>query len=182
MLFRTLCSTGLALVWLTGGCAAGQPVIQKIEPPDWWLQHAHNPVRLLLTGSNLTSATVTSAGELVISNVVPNAAGTHVFCDAYLPATAKPGAHQLRVTTPAGATVIPWPVRPPLAGGAAAPAGFSPDDVIYLLMPDRFANGDPANDDPQKSPGLFNRAKPRDITAAIFKDSSIASRICVIWG
>ena len=28
-------------------------------------------------------------------------------------------------------------------------------------MPDRFANGDPANDDPAKSPGLFNRSKSR---------------------
>jgi glycosidase len=26
--------------------------------------------------------------------------------------------------------------------------GFTPDDVIYLIMPDRFANGDPANDGP----------------------------------
>ena len=35
--------------------------------------------------------------------------------------------------------------------------GFSPDDVIYLIMPDRFANGDPSNDDPALSRGLFDR-------------------------
>ena len=39
--------------------------------------------------------------------------------------------------------------------------GFSPDDVIYLIMPDRFANGDPSNDDPAVSHGLFDRTKPR---------------------
>jgi glycosidase len=39
--------------------------------------------------------------------------------------------------------------------------GFSPDDVIYLAMPDRFANGDRANDNPAASPGLLDRAQPR---------------------
>ena len=40
--------------------------------------------------------------------------------------------------------------------------GFSPDDVVYLIMPDRFADGDRTNDDPPKSRGLYDRAKPRD--------------------
>ena len=32
---------------------------------------------------------------------------------------------------------------------------------MYLLMPDRFANGDPANDDPAASKGLLDRTKSR---------------------
>ena len=39
--------------------------------------------------------------------------------------------------------------------------GFSSDDVLYLIMPDRFANGDPSNDDPSLSRGLHDRLKPR---------------------
>ncbi|HEV7588265.1 MAG TPA: alpha-amylase family glycosyl hydrolase, partial [Longimicrobium sp.] len=39
--------------------------------------------------------------------------------------------------------------------------GFGPDDVIYLVMPDRFANGDPSNDDPAQSPGVLDRANGR---------------------
>ena len=39
--------------------------------------------------------------------------------------------------------------------------GFLPDDVIYLIMPDRFADGDPSNNDPPKSKGLYDRSKPR---------------------
>jgi glycosidase len=39
--------------------------------------------------------------------------------------------------------------------------GFSPDDVMYLIMPDRFANGDPSNDNLPRSPGLLDRTKPR---------------------
>jgi glycosidase len=39
--------------------------------------------------------------------------------------------------------------------------GFGADDVLYLLMPDRFANGDSGNDNPAASPELLDRAKGR---------------------
>lgn len=39
--------------------------------------------------------------------------------------------------------------------------GFSENDVIYLLMPDRFSNGDASNDDPPRSRGLLDRSKGR---------------------
>src|SRR5260370_9226449 len=32
---------------------------------------------------------------------------------------------------------------------------------MYLIMPDRFANGDPANDEPAEAPGSHDRAKAR---------------------
>jgi glycosidase len=35
--------------------------------------------------------------------------------------------------------------------------GFSRDDVIYLIMPDRFADGDPSNDQPPQSTGTYDR-------------------------
>ena len=39
--------------------------------------------------------------------------------------------------------------------------GFTTDDVIYLIMPDRFSDGDPSNNDPPQSRGLYDRAKTR---------------------
>ena len=33
--------------------------------------------------------------------------------------------------------------------------------MIYLIMPDRFANGDPSNDEPAVSTGILDRAQPR---------------------
>ena len=32
---------------------------------------------------------------------------------------------------------------------------------MYLIMPDRFANGDPTNDEPAEAPGSHDRTKPR---------------------
>jgi glycosidase len=39
--------------------------------------------------------------------------------------------------------------------------GLSSDDVLYLIMPDRFANGDATNDEPAEFPGSHDRSKPR---------------------
>src|SRR5258708_3117312 len=39
--------------------------------------------------------------------------------------------------------------------------GLDSDDVLYLIMPDRFANGDPTNDEPAEFPKSHDRAKPR---------------------
>src|SRR5437763_15865908 len=46
---------------------------------------------------------------------------------------------------------IPFPVR----------LAYYIGPVIYLIMPDRFANGDPSNDDPAISKGRFDRTKAR---------------------
>jgi len=39
--------------------------------------------------------------------------------------------------------------------------GLSQEDVIYLIMPDRFANGDPTNDEPAEARGTHDRSNAR---------------------
>jgi len=39
--------------------------------------------------------------------------------------------------------------------------GFTTDDVMYLIMPDRFSDGDSANNDPPQSRGMYDRSKTR---------------------
>ena len=140
---------------------AGSPEISRVEPPNWWANHSHNPVRLLITGTNLNGASVTSRAGLSLSNLTVNAAGTHVFCDVFIAPDTTPAAVSLILSTPQGQTPATFTISPALSKDKHF-AGFSSDDVIYLLMPDRFANGDPTNDDPAASRGLLNRTKPRD--------------------
>ncbi len=73
---------------------------------------------------------------------------------------ATPGPRRLRLTTPGGAADIPFEIRAPLSRDGRF-QGFTPDDVVYLIMPDRFADGDPSNDDPARSRGLYDRGRPR---------------------
>jgi neopullulanase len=70
------------------------------------------------------------------------------------------GAYPLTLRTASGAAPVPFTVATPLTA-AGRYQGFGKDDVVYLIMPDRFANGEPANDDPAGSPGLLDRRKGR---------------------
>ncbi len=141
-------------------CLANKPEISCVEPPNWWAGHSHNPVRLLITGTNLNGATVASPVGVSLSNLTVNTAGTHAFCDAFIAQDATPTTVSLKLNTPQGQATAPFTISPALSKDKHF-AGFSSDDVIYLLMPDRFANGDSSNDDPAVSRGLLNRAKPR---------------------
>ena len=138
--------------------SAAPPSIAKVEPPDWPAEAEAITLRVLLTGRNLTGARVHAAfptGRVAIS-----AAGTHLFLDLTLPAHVSPGIYSLRVDTGEGVAVVRFPIVAPLPPSGRF-QGFSPDDVIYLLMPDRFANGDRTNNDPPASRGMYDRAKPR---------------------
>jgi neopullulanase len=61
----------------------------------------------------------------------------------------------------AGGTVsVPFTISPSLPRTGRF-QGFGNDDVVYSLMPDRFANGDTTNDSPARSPGLLDRGRGR---------------------
>jgi glycosidase len=151
--------TSCLVLWLSTFALAA-PEITKVEPPNWWANHSLNPVRVLVRGRNLQGARVTARAGIMVSNLKVNAAGTYLFADLRINRNARPGAYPLRITTADGNVEAPFEITAPLPR-AGNFQGFNQDDVIYLLMPDRFANGDTANDDPSVSRGLFDRTKPR---------------------
>ncbi len=95
-----------------------------------------------------------------------NVNGTYLFADVTLPTQA--GNYPLTIKTAQGTTNADFRVDIPLPR-AGRFQGFSPDDVIYLIMPDRFANGDTSNDDPAGSSGLLALDKPRYYHGGDFK-------------
>ncbi len=157
-MFRSLL---LAAAFLSGAAFAyAAPTVAKVEPPNWWTGYATNPVRLLIHGADLQNATVTASHGLTAGVVSVNAAGTYLFVDVTIPPGTKPGSYPLTILSASGSATAPFRVDAPLQA-AGRFAGFSSDDVIYLIMPDRFADGDTANDDPAVSRGLFDRKNSR---------------------
>lgn len=158
-LARAVCASLFVLG--ASGVLAAPPDVAKVEPPNWWIGHSINPVRLLIRGANLHGARVRVSGVGVLAgNAVVNERGTYAFVDVKVAATARAGARAARVTTAEGSAEGAWRLDPPLVR-AGRFAGFGSDDFIYLVMPDRFANGDLSNDDPARSPGLTDRTKSR---------------------
>ncbi len=141
-------------------CAA-PPTVTKVDPPNWWAGHSINPVRLLVRGASLRGTGETRVkSAFKTGNVRVNEAGTYLFVDVTVPKSARPGPLPLKVITSEGSTEIPFQISASLPR-LGRYQGFSQDDLIYLIMPDRFADGDASNNDPENSKGLYDRKKGR---------------------
>jgi len=143
---------------LTSALSAQIPIIEKVEPPNWWGNHSINPVRLLIRGQHLDGASLTCP-RVSCSGVRVNANGTYAFVDVTIPKASVPGSYPLTLKTPKGSAIVPFSVAPTLNPSNRF-QGFGPNDAVYLIMPDRFANGDSTNDN-GVTPGMLDRSKTR---------------------
>jgi len=116
---------------------------------------------LLLSGQDLEATNAScNLPALRVSRTQATAGGNYLFVWLKIGTDTKPGTAVCRITAPKGSTSfeLPLAARAPTLGKFQ---GLSPDDVIYLIMPDRFANGDPTNDEPAEAPGSHDRSKSR---------------------
>jgi glycosidase len=136
------------------------PTVTKIEPPNWWINLTPD-LMLLLSGHDLQATQLTcNVPEVVISRTQATHQGDYLFVWLKFSTNARSGTLVCRIETPTGKTTFELPLA------ARAPTatrfhGLSQGDVLYLIMPDRFANGDPTNDEPAEFPNSHDRAKPR---------------------
>lgn len=144
------------------GTQTSAPSVTKVEPPSWWANHTLNPVRLLVRGTNLHGARVRATSRLtVVSDVRINAAGAYIFVNVRISPRATPGRYPLIVETNSGSATVPFQINAPLEPRQNF-QGISTDDVIYLIMTDRFSDGDLSNNTPAGSPAeAFDRRNPR---------------------
>lgn len=165
---------------------AQTPTVEKVEPPNWWANYSINPVRVLIRGTNLEGAKVVGEKGLAINNVKISANGHYLFADVTIPKTAPAGKYNLKITTIKGAINAPFEISAKIDRTGRF-QGYTPDDVIYFLMPDRFVDGEPSNDDPEKSKGLYDRSKGRyyhggDLQGVIDKLTYLKSLgVTAIW-
>ena len=157
-MFKTSIRIFCVNLWLVFTVAAQTPEILKVDPPSWWTRSSVNPVRVMIRGRNFQGATVQAVGPGLRVAGVPkiNERGTYIFVDVFIAPNAPAGERSLSVTTPRGSARAPFEVLAPL-NRAGRFQGFSPADVMYLIMIDRFADGDPSNNDPPQSKGIYDR-------------------------
>src|SRR4029078_12692134 len=82
--------------------------------------------------------------------------GTYLFVDVSIAPGAAPGKRELKITTASGSAQAAFEVLPPL-NRAGRFQWFSPADVMYLIMIDRFSDGDRANNEPSQSRRIYDR-------------------------
>lgn len=150
----------MGTVLACGMAMAQPPRVTKVEPPSWWLGSTVKPLRVMLRGVNLAGAQVEAPAPLRTGNIRVNARGTYLFVDLDIARARQAGPVRLTIRTGKGSAPAQFEILPPLSR-AGRFQGFHSGDVLYLIMPDRFSNGDAANDNPAASPGLTDRAKRR---------------------
>jgi len=170
--FCTLCLWLLVFFQGIGGAGASHvavatesasPRVEKIEPPNWWIG-LPDPM-LLLTGENLTGAKVsTSTPGVLVVRAIDGLSARYLFVWLKITDEASPGNIRLEVATAGGRQEVDLPLdrRDPAGKSPSAGSGFNgfgPDDVIYLIMPDRFDDGDAGNNFPAS--GSYDRNSPR---------------------
>jgi len=117
--------------------------INKIEPPNWWEGMKHNKVQLMVYGEELSELKI-DKGELKITGIHEVENGNYLFVDVDL-SDVKAGDYEILISNGNSNTKINFPIYERVQSSNIH-QGFSKEDVIYLLMPDRFANGDVSND------------------------------------
>ncbi len=141
---------------------AQTPTVEKIDPPNWWAQMSINPVRVLVRGTNLGGANIVAPSNsgLKSYNFRYSENGHYLFFDVEIAPNAKVGKYNFKIKTKSGTVNAPFEISAKI-DRANRFQGYTPDDVIYFLLPDRFADGDQSNNDPAKSKGLYDRTKGR---------------------
>lgn len=135
----------LFLFLLLSGISFGQ--IERVEPPNWWTGFKDSSLQLMIYGENIGSATpkIEKAGiELKKTNQAnsPN----YLFLDLSIEEDARPGKFPIVFQYENGKKeTIQYELKE-RSKSAEDYIGFNSSDVIYLITPDRFANGDPSND------------------------------------
>jgi glycosidase len=137
---------------------AQKPTIDNIDPPDWFVQ-LPDPM-LLIHGSGLAQATFSVHSKGIVIDRLQRSPNGHWAFLWLKTAAAAPQTIRVFATTEQGTASSVWELQP-RTEPAEAHSGFSPSDVIYLVMTDRFADGNPANNRPASNPDGFDRSKPR---------------------
>jgi neopullulanase len=123
------------------------PALERIEPMNWWVGMKNPNLQLVVHGNRIASRTVTASYpgvKLLKVHKVENP--NYLFLDLQINPGAKPGSFNINFSKAGDQTIT---YRYELNSRDKSPgriSGVTSADLIYLLMPDRFANGDTRND------------------------------------
>ncbi|MGJ8731677.1 MAG: glycoside hydrolase family 13 protein [Cellulophaga sp.] len=121
--------------------------IERIEPPNWWVDFKNNNLQLLIKDPNITEATATiSKTGISIKKVTKGDSPNYLFIDLEIDESVTAGKFNMTFTTKDGAKKVETYELKERNKKADDYLGFSSADAVYLITPDRFANADTSND------------------------------------
>ena len=152
-----LLSSSLIVVFAYTSWAQG---LDRVEPPFWWSGMTIPELQLLVHGENISQLQpVIDFDGVTLENIIKVENPNYLFLDLMISDNVSPGEFEIRFLD--GSRVVEtytYELRERREGSRER-IGFTPEDVIYLITPDRFVNGDPSNDNIAGMPDKLNRSE-----------------------
>jgi neopullulanase len=118
----------------------------KVYPSSWWVGMKNPHLQVMVHGNQIGKADYKlSYPGVTVDSVLRPKNQNYLFLNLTIAPSTKPG--NLKIEFYSGRQIVQFALDPATPGkGTAYARGIHSDDFIYLLMPDRFSNGDPSND------------------------------------
>jgi glycosidase len=131
-------------------------LFNRVEPPNWWvgMNASNSKLQILCYNQNINISNYqvsTSYPDVSIIGVEKTGNPHYLFLNVSIGAATKAGKVPITFTEGKKTMVYDYYLKEKSVEKNRV-QGFYPSDVMYLIMPDRFANGDPTND---TIPGMF---------------------------
>lgn len=133
--------------------------IQHLEPANWWVGMKYNQVQLLVHGESIAELEpkLSYKGVKVVDVTRVNNPN-YLFVTLNIARSAKPGQFDIEFMADKQISARFTYTLNGREKYSAQREGFNASDSIYLITPDRFANGDPGNDSHPAMTEPANRA------------------------
>lgn len=135
----------LLVFFFTSNLLSQSLSINKIEPPNWWIGMKWNKLQLMIYGAELSEISVESKDKQIKIDKVHRIDNTnYAFVDIIIPPDLSAGEYEFIVKNKSGKASFNYLLKE-RKHNPDHHKGFSNKDVIYLIMADRFCDGNPAN-------------------------------------
>lgn len=131
--------------------------ITRMEPSFWWTGMKNTELQIMMYGKDISSSKVTlNYPGVKIKEIATVENPNYLFIYLNVSGSAKPGKMNIEFSNGKERTVKTFELRD--RNHKKGALGFNTSDVLYLITPDRFSNGNSANDNLEGA--TTNREQP----------------------
>lgn len=147
MIKKTAIFSFIAILFIVCGIAGSNAqIISKTEPPNWWVGMENQELQIMLYGDNISNYDISLSNAELLKSIKKTGNPNYIFLNLEIPRSTD--AQTVNIQLEKNGKLVesfPYELKERIKNRIQH-QGFNNSDVIYLLMPDRFANGDLTND------------------------------------
>lgn len=150
----------ISIILFWGISTSYTQVINKVEPPNWWTGMENPELQIMLYGNNIESYNISLSNDELLQSIEKVENPNYIFLNLVIPKNTEAQTINIQIKKE-GAIIESFPYElNERTKSNIQHQGFDNSDVLYLLMPDRFANGNLLNDNIDELLEKANRNNP----------------------